>query len=103
MKARLASRKSAARQATTIEENTMTVQPPSVPPTVPRLNEDEPGIERENDIPSNDNRAVDETTSSQDGSSRDIERENDISSDDNAPVDETSSSRHGLSRDIERK
>jgi len=53
----------------------MTVQPPSVPPIVPRLDEEEPEIEREDDIPSDDNTPVDETSSSRDGWSRDIERE----------------------------
>ena len=50
-----------------IEETTMTVQPPSVPPIVPRLDEEEPEIEREDDIPSDDNTPVDETSSSRDG------------------------------------
>ena len=58
-----------------IEETTMTVQPPSVPPIVPRLDDEEPEIEREDDIPSDDNTPVDETSSSRDGLSRDIERE----------------------------
>ena len=58
-----------------IEENPMTVQPPSVPQIVPRLDEKEPDIDREDDIPSGDNTSVDETSSSRDGSSGDIERE----------------------------
>ncbi len=53
----------------------MTVQPHSVPPIVPRLDDEEPEIEREDDIPSDDNTPVDETSSSRDGLSRDIERE----------------------------
>ena len=81
----------------------MTVQPPSVPPIVPRLDEEEPETEREHDIPSDDHTSVDESSSSRGGWSRAIEREDDIPSDDNTPVDETSSSRDGLSRDIERE
>ena len=81
----------------------MTVQPPSVPLIVPRLDEEEPETEREHDIPSGGHTSVDETSSSLDGWSRDIEREDDNPSDDTSPVDETSSSRNGLSRDIERE
>ncbi|GEM_PF-2520656 len=59
-----------------IEENTMTVQSPSVPPIAPRIDdEEEPEIERKDDIPSDDNTPVDETSSSRDGWYRDIERE----------------------------
>lgn len=58
-----------------IEENTMTVQPPGVPPIRPRIDEEEPEIEREDDIPSDDNPPLDETSMSRDDWSRDIERE----------------------------
>lgn len=54
----------------------MTAPPPSVPPIVPRIDdEEEREIEREDDIPSNDNTPVDETSTSRDQPSRDIERE----------------------------
>ena len=54
----------------------MTVQHPSVPPIAPRIDdEEEPEIERKDDIPSDDNTPVDETSSSRDGWYRDIERE----------------------------
>ena len=51
----------------------MTVQPPSVAPIAPHI--DEPKIEREDDIPSDDDTPVDETSTSRDGLSRDVERE----------------------------
>ena len=53
------------------DKYTMTVQPPSMPPIVPRLDE----TEREDDIPSDNHTSVDETSSSRDRLSRDIERE----------------------------
>ena len=53
----------------------MTAPPPSVPPIVPRIDDEKPEIEREDDIPANDNTPVDETSSSRDQPSRDIERE----------------------------
>ena len=54
----------------------MPIRPPSVPPIAPRIDdEEEPEIEREDDIPSDDSTLLDETSSPRDGWSRDIERE----------------------------
>ena len=90
-----------------IEKNTMTVQPHSVPPIVPRVDEEEPKhkteTETEHDIPADDRTPVDKPSSSRDGWSRDIEREDDIPADDRTPVDKPSSSRDSLPRDIERE
>lgn len=53
----------------------MTVQPPACPPIRPRIDEKEPEIEQEDDIPSDDNPPLDETSMSRDGCSSYVERE----------------------------
>ena len=59
----------------------MTVQPHSVPPIVPRVDEEEPKHKTEHKT----------------------ETEHDIHADDRTPVDKPSSSRDSLPRDIERE